>query len=94
MGAVTIEIWKFPGKKDKIAITEEIKEGMSVFDLFLDLAKRYEDFHELGFNRRSKGFYPHVVLLLNGRVTGATALLPRILKDGDAITILPYVIGG
>ena len=94
MGAVTIEIKKFPGKKDDIAITEEIKEGTSVFDLFLDLAERYEDFYELGFDRKSKGFYPHVVLLLNGRVTGTGALLSRILEDGDAITILPYVIGG
>ena len=94
MGTVKIEIWAFPGEKDNLRIGEQIREGMSFFDLFVDLAERHEVFAELGFNSKTKGFFPHVVVLLNGGVTGTTALLAKQVEDGDMITILPYVIGG
>lgn len=77
-----------------MAFEEDIIPGMTVLDLFEQLADRYQYVRKSVSDAISQRFYSHFVIVLNGRIAKTNEALRRPLKDGDDIILLPYLVGG
>jgi molybdopterin converting factor small subunit len=73
---------------------EQIEEGITVRDLFDRLAERYQPFREKIFQRGKGVFYPEIVVTVNDRIISPDEICPKVLEDGDKITVLPMFGGG
>jgi molybdopterin converting factor small subunit len=100
---VRLEIWMQVGNLGKdfhltsgVCATreEEVEDGITVRDLFDRLAEKYQPFREKIFQRGKGVFNPDIVVTLNNRVISPDEIYPKILGDGDKITILPMFGGG
>jgi molybdopterin converting factor small subunit len=101
---VKVELWLWLGDElgeavqspsDMRSILEvDAEEGVTVRDLFSDLAERYRSIEEKVFDRRTARFHPTVVVTLNDRVISRPALYERPLQGGDKLLALPVHSGG
>src|SRR4030042_4238688 len=73
---------------------EEVEDGITVRDLFDRLAEKYQPFRENIFQRGKGIFNPDIVVTLNDRVISPDEIYPKVLRDGDKITVLPMFGGG
>jgi molybdopterin converting factor small subunit len=102
MGKVFIEISSWPAMpqaklseiRKEITFQAEIASGMPSLDVFCRMADRDAFFREWIFDRKTRKFYFHVSIVLNGKIVGASALERTFLQDGDRILLIPAAAGG
>ena len=72
----------------------DVEEGMTVKELFGQMAERYPPIAERVFNGEDGDFYANVIVILNDRVISRNKLHEGILQDGDRIKVVPVHMGG
>ena len=74
----------------------EVEEGLTIIQLFDQLASRYPLIREKIFDPESKKFLPNlsVIVTQNGQVVSPFNIEENVLKDGYKITVLPLYVGG
>ncbi|MHB1414014.1 MAG: MoaD/ThiS family protein [Chloroflexota bacterium] len=102
MGRVRVELMMWLGKElgpDWISpqdvrarMETDVAEGTTVRQLLDLLAQRYPAIQEKVF--RDHDLAPYTIATLNQVGMDKAVLLDRPLCDGDALTILPIVVGG
>lgn len=70
----------------------ELGDGSKLIDLLMRLTEKYGDkFREMLFPSSNDKLSEEVIILLNGRSTDD---LETPLKDGDTVSIMPFLSGG
>jgi len=103
---VQVEFWLWLGKElgadfqspsEMRSSTEiEVKEGITVQELFDHLAARYSVIGQKVYNRENRKFYPNLSVILSSK---DERIQPHngensLLQDGDKIKVLPIYVGG
>ena len=103
---IKVELWMWLGKElgadfqspsEMRSLTEmQVGEGITVPELFDQLAARYPVIGQKVFNRENRKFYPNLSVILSSK---DERIQPQngensLLKDGDKIKVLPIYVGG
>ena len=78
----------------RLVLEEEAAEGQTVRDLLDRLAARYQEFGNLAFDADKGQLSGHITVICNDRLLELLSGLDTVLKDGDAIMLLPAYAGG
>jgi molybdopterin converting factor small subunit len=82
------------GSSGKVYREEEVEEGQTVKDLFLNFAIRYPRFEQLVFDKKIQKIDEKVFILYNGRLLELADGLKTQLIEGDTLVFVPVIQGG
>ncbi len=103
---IKVELWMWLGNElgadfqspsEMRSFTEmDVREGITVQELFDQLAARYPVIGQKVFNRKNREFYPNLSVILSSK---DERIQPHnsedsVLRDGDKIKVLPIYVGG
>ena len=101
MGRILLEVFPslaetlgIEGKHEEAVSAQEIAAGFSIRDFLGRLCARYPRFNEFVFNSNDDELSDQTIIFLNGRNLGLIEGLDTRLKDGDTLTLIPFVEGG
>jgi molybdopterin converting factor small subunit len=80
-------------QSSSLPIEESVKEGSTVEELILQIARRDPVFRKAIFESDSK-IQGYISFVLNGQILGQPVFLEARLKDGDKVMLLPAIDGG
>jgi molybdopterin converting factor small subunit len=73
---------------------KQINQGVTLFDLFSDLAGQYPDFCQKVFDPKTGQISDQVMIIVNGRLIQAKDFKATVMNDKDAIILSPVLVGG
>ena len=88
------EVLGMPSKIDEAIPEREVDGDNSIKGLLDRLSARYEHFGQMIFDNTSQGLSGEMIVFLNGHSIELTDGLQTILRDGDIITLVPFIQGG
>jgi molybdopterin converting factor small subunit len=106
MMRIQVELWMWLGKKlggdfqspseMRSTMEMDVEEGMTVKNLFADLADRYPAIAKEIFDRENHSFYPNLTVMVtcSGQAVASSGAIDTALKDGYRIMVLPLYAGG
>lgn len=77
-----------------IFLEREIQEGITLGDLFTKLAAEHQAFGQALFDSETQQVSDSMAIVINGQLLQSLKRLDASLKDGDTITLLPFIDGG
>jgi len=93
-----INRWVSQGLNSNSAGFEEIPisvpNGESVLGMIRRLAATHEIFRKEIFDEENQNIYPHIIIIINGRIINPYGQSEATLKEGDEVTFLPMLHGG
>ena len=82
------------GTTEDTILETKVGDGETIRTLLGRLAGRYPRFGQIVFDAKSKNLSEEVSLFLNGRRLELLDGLETKLKDGDVLSLLPFISGG
>jgi molybdopterin converting factor small subunit len=77
-----------------LALDKELKEGLTLLDLFKSLAGQYPVFGQKVFNLQTGQIDDQVMIIVNGRLIQFKDFKSTVMHDQDSITLSPMLVGG
>lgn len=77
-----------------LMIEKEIEEGATIRDVLVDVAPRYENFHDMVFNPNTGEFSSQVMIVLNDSLLRVSDVAEARLYNGDTIVLTFAFSGG
>jgi molybdopterin synthase sulfur carrier subunit len=83
--------FKRPGR---LILEEEVEEGATTGALLRNLAAEHPALAEAIFDPSGERFSGSIGIVLNGRLLGLHEGLETAVRDGDTVTLFPFIDGG
>ncbi|HSW57496.1 MAG TPA: MoaD/ThiS family protein [Dehalococcoidales bacterium] len=75
-------------------LSQPVRAGATIHDLFSELAQKYPDFKEKVFDPHSDKFSDQVMVIVNGRLIQYREFKTSVINDKDKIILSPVLVGG